>query len=86
MMGRVDYIYLDEITGHYMVKDDFGVHIMFDAAFLDMRNLEQEILKICSFYISKQEPLLDQDLRYIFPAVDRLEILDDIFECEMNFH
>lgn len=39
-MGRVDYIYLDENTGYYMVKDDFGVHIMFDAAFLDMRSLE----------------------------------------------
>lgn len=40
LMGRVDYIYLDENTGYYMVKDDFGVHILFDAAFLDMKNLE----------------------------------------------
>ena len=41
-----------------MAKDDFGVHLMYDATFLDMRIMEQEALKICS-YINKQELLLD---------------------------
>ena len=68
-----------------MVKDDFGIHIMFDAAFLDIKSLEKEVLKICSFYIQKKEPLIDNDLRYIYPSVDRFEILDDIFECELGF-
>ena len=52
-MGRVDEIYFNEKIGNYLVKDDFGVHIMFDSALLDMTLLEQEVLKICSYYISK---------------------------------
>ena len=35
-MGRVDEIYFNEKIGNYLVKDDFGVHIMFDSALLDM--------------------------------------------------
>ncbi|CDW82479.1 UNKNOWN [Stylonychia lemnae] len=85
LLGRVDDIYYDEKADFYFVKDDFGIHIMFDASFLDMKNLEQEVLKICSFYIQKREPLLDHDLRYIYPSVDRFEILDDVFECELAF-
>lgn len=60
MLGRVDEIYLSEKAGgYYFVKDDFDVHVMFDATFLDMQNLENEMLKIGSFYLHKLEPLLD---------------------------
>ena len=65
-----------------MVKDDFGVHILYDAAFADMRSMEGELLKICSYYINKSEPLLDTDLRNTYPIVDRLKILDEVIELE----
>ena len=39
-MGRVDTIYFDEISGYWFVKDDFGMHILFDASLLDMKNME----------------------------------------------
>lgn len=50
-----------------------------------MRVMETEILKICSFYINKAEPLLDNDLRNMYPIVDRLKILDEALDCENRF-
>ncbi len=50
-----------------------------------MRSLETEILKICSFYINKAEPLLDNDLKNIYPAVDRLKILEQALDYERQY-
>jgi hypothetical protein len=77
LFGRVDVIYKHEKAGLNLVKDDYGIHVLYDATFADMRAMEMEILKICSFYINKAEPLLDNDLRNMFPAVDRLKIIDE---------
>jgi hypothetical protein len=60
----------------YLVKDDFGVHIMYDSALLDMKSFEEEVLKISSYYISKEEPVLDYELKSIFPVVDRIGIIE----------
>jgi len=68
-----------------LVKDDFGIHVLYDAAFSDMRTMETEILKICSFYVNKAEPLLDNDLRNMYPAVDRLKILDEALKWENDY-
>lgn len=67
------------------MKDDFNINVMFDATFLDMRSIEQEMLKICSYYINKNEPLLDNDIRNLYPSIDRLQILDDILELENEY-
>lgn len=64
------------------MQDDFGVHIFQDSAFADMRSLETELLKACSFYINKAEPLLDNDLKNIYPAVDRLKMLEQALDYE----
>lgn len=82
LLGRVDTLYKHEETGLNLVKDDFGIHILYEATFADMRVIETEILKICSFYINKAEPLLDNDLRNMYPAVDRLKILDEVLKYE----
>lgn len=50
-----------------------------------MRTMETEILKICSFYVNKAEPLLDNDLRNMYPAVDRLKILDEALKWENDY-
>jgi len=82
LLGRADKIFQHEQTGLNLVKDDFGVCLLYDAALADMGSMETEILKICSFYINKAEPLLDKDLKNIYPAVDRLKILDEALEFE----
>ena len=53
LMGRVDNIYFCEKNDLFMVRDDFQAHLMYDAAIMDLQSLEEEALKICSFYIAK---------------------------------
>ena len=53
LMGRVDKIELDHSNDLYIVTDDYGFNVMYDSTFHDMRAVEQEILKIVSFYINK---------------------------------
>jgi hypothetical protein len=81
----MDKIYKNDQTDLNLVMDDYGVHILYDATFADMRSMEIEMLKVCSFYINKAEPLLDSDLRNMYPAVDRLRILDECMNMENKY-
>ena len=56
-MGRVDHIELDEVQEEVHVKDDFGVYILYDCVLQDMKGMEEELIKICSYYINKAEEL-----------------------------
>lgn len=86
LVGRADKIYVHRDTGLPLVKDDFDINILYDATFLDVRALEEELLKICSFYINKLEPVLDRgDLSNIYPGVDRLRILDEALQLEAKY-
>ena len=85
LFGRVDDIYKHERADLNLVKDDYGIHVLYDATFADMRAMEFEVLKICSFYINKAEPLLDNDLRNMYPAVDRLKIIDECLHFENKY-
>ena len=73
LLGRIDHI--SEFEDVVLVADDFGVNIMYDATFADMRVLEQEMLRIMSYFINKLEPMQDQDFRNVFPAVDRFKLV-----------
>lgn len=59
LMGRVDHIELDEVQEEVYVKDDFGVYILYDCVLQDMKGMEEELIKICSYYINKAEVLQD---------------------------
>jgi len=68
------------------VKDDFGKHLMFDSSILDLKLMEDEVLRIVSYYVNKQEPILaESDLRNIFPACDRFELIEEVFEYELGY-
>ena len=56
-MGRVDHFELDEKLNEVYIKDDFGVYILYDCVFQDMQGIEEELIKVCSFYINKAEVL-----------------------------
>lgn len=85
LLGRADKIYTHEKSGLNLVEDDFKIHILYDATFLDMRAIEQELYKICSYFINLAEPLLDKDITNIYPLIDRLKILEEVLELEANF-
>jgi len=57
LLGRIDFISEHESTGCYQVTDDYAVNVMYDATFADMRVLEQEMLKIVSYFVNKLEPM-----------------------------
>ena len=57
LMGRIDHIELNEELEEVYVKDDFGVYILYDCVLQDMKCMEEELIKICSYYINKQEVL-----------------------------
>lgn len=58
---------------------------MYDCTFADMRVLEQELIRIMSYYINKIEPMMETDLRNVFPVVDRFNLVKDIIICEDKF-
>ena len=40
LIGRIDSIYKHEDSQLNLVMDDFGIHVLYDAAFVDMRSIE----------------------------------------------
>ena len=84
-MGRIDSINWSEKDQLYFVKDDFGKNIIFDATFVDMLDLEDEVTKVLSLYINRAEPSVDEDLRTCYPAVDRLRMTEEILDLELKF-
>jgi hypothetical protein len=71
------------------VKDDFSIYILYDCVFQDMKGLEEEIVRIGSYYINKSEVLLDPtectSSSRPCPVKDRLEVLDDLLTLEAEF-
>ena len=67
------------------VKDDFGIYIMYDAVLQDMKQMEDDLVKIGSYFIQKQEVLQDSTVEKPFPAKDRLEITHDLLIAEASF-
>ena len=84
-MGRLDTISFDYQNEIFIVTDDYGFNLMYDCTFSDMRALEQELLKIVSFYINKVEPMTDKDLRNVLPNVDRLGIIKEVLFWEEKY-
>ena len=84
-MGRIDHIEIDEKSKEVFVKDDFGIYIMYECVLQDMKDLEEELLKIGSFYISKHEFLVNTEGEKPYPLVDRMTLLEDLLENEREF-
>jgi hypothetical protein len=85
MMGRADHILIDEDREEIYVKDDYGIHIIYECVFEDMKGIEEELLKIGSFYISKYEDLIDTEKTRATPTVDRLSLMELLIEKESAF-
>lgn len=51
-----------------------------------MKELEDEMLKIGSYYIAKHESLLNIENQKPNPLIDRLTLVEDLLENESNFH
>ena len=88
LMGRLDFIEISEKTKEVFVRDDFGIYVLHECALQDMKFLELELMKVCSFFIHKSELLEDpSEMRsnYCFPSCDRLQVIDDVLQREADF-
>lgn len=85
LMGRVDHIEIIEEKREVYIKDDFGIYILYECAMQDMKDLEEEMLKIGSYYISKHEYLVNTEVEKAYPLVDRITLLEDMLDKELDF-
>ena len=84
-MGRADTVEFTD-DEEILIKDDFGIHIMYDCVQSDMDLLKDELLLTGSFYIKAQEPLMDaEDTVKLSPIIDRLSTLEKLMSYESKF-
>lgn len=50
-----------------------------------MKDLEEELLKIGSYFIGKHEYLVNTEVERAYPLVDRMTLLEDILNNELDF-
>ena len=85
LMGRIDKAEIDEKTREVLIKDDYGVYILYDCALQDMKDLEDEIVKIGSYYIGKHETLINTEVQKPYPLIDRMTVAEELLEQESLF-
>ena len=85
LLGRVDHVEINEKSREVHIKDDFGIYVLYECAMQDMKDLEDEILKIGSYFISKHEFLVNTEVDQVFPLVDRMTMLEDLLSSELDY-
>jgi len=55
LMGRIEFIEINDVLKEVYVKDDFGIYILYDCVLQDMNSLEEELLRVGSLYLSRSE-------------------------------
>ena len=57
MLGRIDFIEIKEGNEEVLVKDDTGIYVLKDCVLQDMKTVEDDTLKIGSYFLTQQEVL-----------------------------
>ena len=58
---------------------------MYDCCLQDMKEIEDELLKIGSYYIGKHEFLVNTENEKPYPLIDRLTLTQDLLKCEQEY-
>lgn len=67
-----------------IINED-GTPIMYDASLHDIVSLEEELIKIGTYYIQKQEYLLDIEVKDPIPSIDRGAVCSELLEYEHQY-
>jgi len=57
MLGRIDFIEINEGNEEVHVKDDTGIYVLYDCVVQDMKTVEDDTLKIGSYFLTQKEVL-----------------------------
>ena len=68
-----------------LIRDENGILLVYDAALQDMAEVEKELVKIGTYFIRKQEFILDVEIKEPHAAVDRGAVAMDLLEEECRF-
>ena len=84
-MGRQDFVEFND-NEEILVKDDFGVYIMYDWVDTDLEMLRNELLLAGSYFIKRQEPMMNsEDIENMNPLIDRISTLEMLMKYESKF-
>ena len=81
-------IYKREINNDFTdvkIVDEEGISIMYDASLHDLVSLEEELIKVGTFYIQKQEYLIDVEVKEPVFSIDRGAVWLELLEHEHKF-
>ena len=84
-MERQDFVEFND-NEEILVKDDFGVYIMYDWVDTDLEMLRNELLLAGSYFIKRQEPMMNsEDIENMNPLIDRISTLEMLMKYESKF-
>lgn len=85
MLNRLDKIEIDEANKEVYVRDDFNIYILYECTLTDMQGLEEELLRIGSYFMARLEELYDSEVDKVMHKKDRQQVLYDLLQHELDF-
>jgi hypothetical protein len=85
LRGRIWQRKFDDNNDDVQIIDEDGIVIMYDSSLHDIVSVEEELIKIGTFYIQKQEYLIDAEIKEPYSAIDRGALCADLLEYEWKF-
>ena len=67
------------------IIDEEGVSIMYDSSLHDLVNIEEELIKIWTFYIQKQEYLIDVEVKEPVFSIDRGAVWLELLKMNTSY-
>lgn len=71
LIGKQDKIEILESEMDIIVSDEYGINIIYEEALNDMLELEEELVKIGTYFIQKHEFVNESDKSQPQSAIDR---------------
>ena len=85
LRGRICSRELNADFTDIKIIDEEGVSIMYDTALHDIVSLEEELIRIGTFFIRKEEYLIDVEVKEPTSSIDRGAISADLLEYEHKY-
>jgi len=85
LRGRICKREFNKDYSDVKIIDEEGTSIIYDSSLHDIVSLEEELIKIGTFYIRKQEYLIDVEVREPMSSIDRGAVSSELLEYEHKF-
>ncbi len=83
--GKQDKWDIDQDHNDVVVTDDYGVKIIYQEALNDMLEIEEELIKVGTYYINQAESRVDLDIKEPASSIDRGDVAYHLIDKEAEF-